>query len=43
MKAVWEKVFELSMPVHGSLSRKLRKGIGFRSKKERSIPKRPCS
>ena len=28
MKAVWEKVFEYaSMPVHGSLSRKLRKGI----------------
>jgi hypothetical protein len=28
MKATWEKVFEYaSMPVHGSLSRKLRKGI----------------
>ncbi len=28
MKSVWEKVFEYaSMPVHGSLSRKLRKGI----------------
>jgi hypothetical protein len=28
MKAVWEKVFEYaSMPVHGSLSRRLRKGI----------------
>ncbi len=28
MKMVWEKVFEYaSMPVHGSLSRKLRKGI----------------
>src|SRR5690349_5758563 len=28
MKAVWEKVFEYaSMPLHGSLSRKLRKGI----------------
>jgi hypothetical protein len=28
MKTVWEKVFEYaSMPVHGSLSRKLRKGI----------------
>lgn len=28
MKAIWEKVFEYaSMPVHGSLSRKLRKGI----------------
>lgn len=28
MKAVWEKVFEYSsMPVHGSLSRKLRRGL----------------
>ena len=28
MKPVWEKVFEYaSMPLHGSLSRKLRKGI----------------
>jgi hypothetical protein len=28
MKSVWEKVFEYaSMPLHGSLSRKLRKGI----------------
>jgi hypothetical protein len=28
MKATWEKVFEYaSMPLHGSLSRKLRKGI----------------
>jgi len=28
MKTVWEKVFEYaSMPLHGSLSRKLRKGI----------------
>ena len=28
MKAVWEKVFEYaSMPLHGSLSRKLRKGL----------------
>jgi len=28
MKMVWEKVFEYaSMPVHGTLSRKLRKGI----------------
>ncbi|BDV42897.1 hypothetical protein GURASL_18200 [Geotalea uraniireducens] len=28
MQTVWEKVFEYaSMPVHGSLSRKLRKGI----------------
>ena len=28
MKSVWEKVFEYaSMPLHGSLSRKLRKGL----------------
>lgn len=28
MKRTWEKVFEYaSMPVHGSLSRKLRKGV----------------
>jgi hypothetical protein len=28
MKTVWEKVFEYaSMPLHGSLSRKLRKGL----------------
>lgn len=28
MKVTWEKVFEYaSMPLHGSLSRKLRKGI----------------
>ena len=28
MKATWEKVFEYaSMPVHGTLSRKLRKGV----------------
>jgi hypothetical protein len=28
MKSVWEKAFEYaSMPLHGSLSRKLRKGI----------------
>lgn len=27
-KAIWEKVFEYaSMPVHGTLSRKLRKGL----------------
>lgn len=28
MKATWEKVFEYaSMPVHGTMSRKLRKGV----------------
>ncbi|WP_240194930.1 hypothetical protein [Desulfobulbus rhabdoformis] len=28
MKATWEKIFEYaSMPVHGTLSRKLRKGV----------------
>ncbi|MFZ5776354.1 MAG: hypothetical protein ACOY3Z_12795 [Thermodesulfobacteriota bacterium] len=29
MKATWEKIFEYaSMPVHGTMSRKLRKGVG---------------
>ena len=28
MKATWEKIFEYaSMPVHGTMSRKLRKGV----------------
>ncbi|MDD2465630.1 MAG: hypothetical protein PHI97_16655 [Desulfobulbus sp.] len=30
MKATWEKIFEYaSMPVHGTLSRKLRNGVGL--------------
>ena len=30
MKATWEKVFEYaSMPVHGTMSRKLRKGVSI--------------
>jgi len=30
MKATWEKIFEYaSMPVHGTLSRKLRKGVNL--------------
>ncbi len=30
MKVTWEKVFEYaSMPVHGTMSRKLRKGVGI--------------
>lgn len=30
MKATWEKIFEYaSMPVHGTMSRKLRKGIAL--------------
>lgn len=30
MKSTWEKVFEYaSMPVHGTLSRKLRKGVSL--------------
>ena len=30
MKATWEKIFEYaSMPVHGTMSRKLRKGVSL--------------
>ena len=30
MKATWEKIFEYaSMPVHGTMSRKLRKGLSL--------------
>jgi hypothetical protein len=30
MKATWEKIFEYaSMPLHGTMSRKLRKGMGL--------------
>ena len=30
MKETWEKIFEYaSMPVHGTLSRRLRKGVGL--------------
>lgn len=30
MKATWEKILEYaSMPVHGTMSRKLRKGVGL--------------
>lgn len=30
MKATWEKIFEYaSMPVHGTMSRKLRKGLAL--------------
>lgn len=30
MKTTWEKIFEYaSMPVHGTLSRRLRKGVGL--------------
>lgn len=30
MKNTWEKIFEYaSMPVHGTMSRKLRKGVGL--------------
>ena len=36
MKNTWEKIFEYaSMPVHGTMSRKLRKGVPCRSTRER--------
>lgn len=36
MKATWEKIFEYaSMPLHGTMSRKLRKGLQLQINEER--------
>ena len=36
MKSTWEKIFEYaSMPVHGTMSRKLRKGVSLQINEEK--------
>jgi len=40
MKETWEKIFEYaSMPVHGTLSRKLRKGVALQINESQSYEK----
>ena len=40
MKDTWEKIFEYaSMPVHGTLSRKLRKGVSLQVNEGRTFEK----
>ncbi len=40
MKATWEKIFEYaSMPVHGTMSRKLRKGVSLQVNEGKVIEK----
>jgi len=40
MKDTWEKIFEYaSMPVHGTLSRKLRKGVSLQVNESRTFEK----